>query len=536
MGNAHFWSRMCLIKRTTFWGWMLGLMAFSTIAWTWLPQKATTPLTLEVQPAAIQLSVGGQTEVTVIARNPSDTPLTGVALSWYGDLTAALATGQAGAPVTLPAGGSVTWRMLITSKATTRSSAKLIFRADYTQAALAQTVFAPLDATLLPPKSISDLASLSIVYNPATLDDQHSANLYLLVQNKSALPLTLEDVQVHLPTAMLTATRQDPSSTQGEIPPGSVRAVTYLLKPTGQITPGTYPLVFEASLRWNDGRDQSASLTASQNVTLGVFGETPILGVFQVPAFFLLPGFLALLTFKFLWKKGKPGDEKIPLTSPEFWLGAISLSFLIALWLYPLLLKIITGNERTYLFSYGFMDVVYAWILSVVTGLLIYAFALAIPPALMKVQQAILRTIQALTTDRRTFHAGDTPEKVLEKLLRQKQTLTLMRCTYSGVPDPNMRVYRLYPPQEDASSYWIAPEIKIGAPPNADQKQADDLKADASALIDKDALKDLLKLLKKNPKDLYVYWDPNHPLKEISYVPTETLVEKGGKMAIVSLD
>jgi len=111
------------------------------------------------------------------------------------------------------------------------------------------------------------------------------------------------------------------------------------------------------------------SIVISQAVDVHVLGESPILTVAGIPAFFLLPGTLLLLTIGLCWSLEErwwpaPGREEFPFkcTQPNFWLVSVIISLLIAIvpWLF---------RKRWYFSRYRLQDVGLLWSASILAGI-----------------------------------------------------------------------------------------------------------------------------------------------------------------------
>jgi hypothetical protein len=98
-------------------------------------------------------------------------------------------------------------------------------------------------------------------------------------------------------------------------------------------------------------------------------GASPILTVAGIPAFFLLPGTLLLLTIGLCWSLEErwwpaPDREEFPFkcTEPNFWLVSVIVSLLIAIvpWLF---------TKRWYFSRYGLQDIGLLWFASILAGI-----------------------------------------------------------------------------------------------------------------------------------------------------------------------
>jgi hypothetical protein len=145
------------------------------------------------------------------------------------------------------------------------------------------------------------------------------------------------------------------------------------------VTPGNRKIALESNLRWNDrGCSYSATIVTPQDLTVGIFGQSDILTALGIPSLLLLPGFLIMGMVAVMWKAGvRFGSATVEfpyqLKSPEFWLFAVSLSFL----------AVLTGRyvfDRPYLNIYGLADLMWLWFLSVLLGGLVFGSSDLLPP------------------------------------------------------------------------------------------------------------------------------------------------------------
>jgi len=98
-------------------------------------------------------------------------------------------------------------------------------------------------------------------------------------------------------------------------------------------------------------------------------GQSAILTVAGIPAFFLLPGTLLLLTIGLCWSLEErwwpaPDQEEFPFkrTGANFWLVSVIISLLIAIvpWLF---------RKRWYFSRYGLQDIGLLWFASMLAGI-----------------------------------------------------------------------------------------------------------------------------------------------------------------------
>ena len=117
---------------------------------------------------------------------------------------------------------------------------------------------------------------------------------------------------------------------------------------------------------------RKANVIAQQQFEVGILGESDLLTALGLPSFLILPGFLMIVTFQMLRKRGS--GELLVLknaTNPHLWIGAITLSGVMAfVYPYATTLRWLGGVSRNYLIGYGLGDIVRVWLGSIFIGML----------------------------------------------------------------------------------------------------------------------------------------------------------------------
>lgn len=212
----------------------------------------------------------------------------------------------------------------------------------------------------------------------------------------------------------------------------------------GAITPGVYPAEFEIIAKWNwAGQTEQRDLIVNQQVTLGVFFESDLLKLLGIPSFLLLPGALILFTMQLLLAFnvfGAKNESKLPdlgVTTPGFWILAITLSAMFA----PIY---IWRTGHNYLIRYGMEDLIYVWIWSILVGLVLYLF---------------IAGFARLIRHKRIPTAQDDQITTLERMARNKLGVVVpeVRFTINNVA---WKGFQIEPLEDGMTMLWVAPQIR----------------------------------------------------------------------------
>jgi hypothetical protein len=320
-----------------------------------------------------------------------------------------------------------------------------------------------LKLTAREPSDMSKIATLELSTAALNLNELHSGIIYLTVKNISNRPIhldcpeimhpnSIEKVEVILPsktgnpknsqTSAAMGNKKKPPMCNKETPlrPGENQIFELSIKTMENASAGQYPLVIILKLYWQDGAQRIlGTLTTSQTVELGVFGESVILNAFAIPSFLVLPGFLIMGIWLGCRRLLTAGTTEMPVR--DFWIVAISLS-IVAAKVYPYLTGILTGiltdHKRDYLQGYGLIDLVYVWTGSILFGLL---FALPVFLAWPFLRHKYFEP-----------QLDDNPDVALRKAKRSCASLAPVKKSND---DTNYFVYR-----EKDNLIWLAPKIK----------------------------------------------------------------------------
>lgn len=231
-------------------------------------------------------------------------------------------------------------------------------------------------------KKPEDVVNVEVKSKLETLNENRSGIAYLSITNKANFPITIKQVE---PSGSDFISFKDKNSKDSkEIKNQPIIINKYLksnmtysmpieVKADRRVKPGKYILLFDVQLEWQqDGKKQITNIIKEKEVEIGVFGESGILQILQVPSILLLPGFLVLMTIRQLWtwdwlNVKDRNAQFLPqgIADPYFWFYAVLISLAIAI----LYLRFFGQN---FLEIYGLEDVFWIWIWSIFGGAVLY--------------------------------------------------------------------------------------------------------------------------------------------------------------------
>jgi hypothetical protein len=210
------------------------------------------------------------------------------------------------------------------------------------------------------------------------------------------------------------------------------------------------------------------------------------------------------------------------LAKPQVWFWAIGFSlclFLTYPWISGWFLSWMAGEKqagRNLLTGYGFIDIVYLWIVSALAGLLFAAIATWAPPA--------ARRLWALWPQRYTPTSRDDEKDVLVKLVRNRnQDFTVETYKVEG-----QLVCRLPEAIHVPGKAWVTPRIRVVREPGAPAGFADEFQG-VDKTIRAGNSEAGLKRLRQWEKEgrLKLAFDPAGPLKRPALVDEAALQPSG---------
>ena len=466
----------------------LAISALLLLSTTTLAESAT--VSLEVEPGEIDLC--GQLAVNqlpptfqVVAHNNGTVPVSNLTLELIHDTRANFSPNPARVALLAP-GSSAKWVFSVTEPEDGVVAAKVHCLLAYRDKKKEGTVSTQLDVKQRAREPLAQVATAVMSLGSSALDESRPVDGYLIVTNLSEHNL---EAAIACPASngltfdfpgLASKGIGDCSCDSGkaapkcnsvagklEVMPGEAVPIPISISANGA-SAGNRKIAFETNLSWNDrGCAYTATLVTTQDLAVGIFGQSEILTALGIPSLLVLPGVLIMLVVGIMWKAGvRFGSSTVEFpypakTAPEFWLFAISLSFAAVLVGYYVF-------DRPYLTIYRLADLMWLWFLSVLVGGLVFLtadlFYLVI----------ILRALR-WWEGRYKPELNDEPRQVLEKLGRLKRGVYLPRLTISATGTPCFRFFAPRRPLPDTC--WVVPGIVITVNANAPERERTTKKA-----------------------------------------------------------
>ena len=172
-------------------------------------------------------------------------------------------------------------------------------------------------------------------------DDRQTLPLRLVLANPTGATVRVLRIQEEFQPFSGEKRSVPPSAARSppfDIPPGAVEILNYRVGLDRHVSEpaGKKRLMVRVDAESHSGGcSRALQQVASRDFDFNVFGESAVLTAAGIPAFLLVPGFLAIMTPLLLWQLGwRPGligDREefwFPASKPEFWTLAITFSLL----------------------------------------------------------------------------------------------------------------------------------------------------------------------------------------------------------------
>jgi len=424
-------------------------MASSGVAWS------QPTVTLEAQPASVEVPPWQkEVQARIVLRNGGSDQLLRPALAWFTNDSLQVSI----EPVKvshLNQLDSLVWTVRIDSLDQGRIPGSVQFEASYgvSRKPGVQLLYTTLKVqrTAVVDKTIE----VSLQGSFDTITDKRPGTGYLVVTNFLDVPIEISQITIFQPEVEGTAGKRWAAQVvrsfkQPIIKPDhfsinerSSATANVTLPAADELTPGKQIVVFDIQADWDQGgHHYMRHLLVSKEVTVGVFFESEILKALGVPSFLLLPGCLFLFTMQLLLTLGlwgldrhsKPPD--LPVTSPGFWIVAITFSSVFA-WAYTRL----TGID--YLTRYGARDLRNVWILSIFIGFLVYS------------------AIALMTSWRRWQRVPSTRDDEIRTLLKmgRRGAEVYAKQVKFKLQDATLTAFLIEPIEDGQPKVWVAPAI-----------------------------------------------------------------------------
>lgn len=471
--------------------------------------------TIQVVPTSIAVITEGETLAQVAVRNPTTSTLSSLSLSAFTNYDLKVVISETQTVPELKPNDEHVWTLKLSKQKEDSVVGPVQLRLDYAQlrpdgAASAQrVVFGSLDVTSRPSLPAEQIADVKVQTSITAINERRPGKLYLVVTNKFNNAIRITSIRPQ-PTKFIVF-QPEQITNMVSLNPRQAHTAAFNIETEPSVQSGKYLLVFEVNLEWGKGSiDQHATLIVTHSVDVGVFGESAILSPLAVPSFLMLPGFLMVALWSLLWKlAGK--TFPFELLSTHFWLIAVSLSLVMAFWLYPLITGQFSVVPRNYLDSYSFSDIASVWAWSIGISFLAYLVLMVVP--------LLYRNFKKSRDDAqiaaRTFTQGDSPLQTLDRLSRQGRPLYLEQVNLGTDAQP-MRGFLLEGFDPAKQSQWIAPPIRITGLDQVPQPVREAVEAQLSEQGTPSAVQ---RLVQQNP-GLSLVWIPQGSLTGLRQIAT----------------
>lgn len=406
-------------------------------------------ITVEVLPASVEFRDRRAVPVIVVVHNTSGREVRNLRISWFTDARATIGPEVTTIEQLVP-DNEVAWQLVITPGDDGPVAGTVHVRLDYAlkaaqdAAATQRVLLSSISLTQANPATLDDLIKPEIKTDLVFLTEQSPGQLYLIIANKHDSAVGIKPF-TPLGPDFVTIDGLQKEETVG---PHQQRTLDFKVLAHERVRPGKHLVVFEVPVAWRSGGTNfEGSFTLSQEVEVGVLGESTILKLLGLPSFLLLPGFLFVTMIGLFWKlqfkDAKPFALKV--ATAEFWLVTITLSILSVI-----VYQKIAGHN--YLESYGLNDLVRIWGGAIVSGLAAYI--------LIVLGMRLSENLRAGYIARRTPALGDDPLTILAKLGRLDMSVSV-RTALVGTEGNQKKAFLLQPLDENRETTWIGPRIKF---------------------------------------------------------------------------
>ena len=456
------------------------------------------PIQLSVTPNTLALSPGEKATVLILASisptNPDPLkPMTitlssftgaGVDLHFLTDAKQQVPSSR----------DNISWLTEITASETGVSPGTLYLMAEYALAdaggqIITRVTTATLGITARPVEAVTDVLSVTLYSDIQTLLDLQERNAILVLTNISNAPISITNV---VPTLTISNVDQLKASVipRPRLPlpllPQQTQEISITLGVGSSIVAGNNLLVVRVDAKWMRGElGQQGSIVVTKAFQSGVFGESAILTAVGIPTLLLLPGFLMMISLGLIRRMLRPPtvstSEPDPssqkgapaLANSEVWFWAISFSlvlFLIYPWISRPWLRIVTSHwqaPRNLLTGYGFIDIVYLWLIAALAGGIFAAIGQWSAPTRRRLIRWRLEQFTPTSFDNEVM--------VLEKLVRNdNRNFQVEKRRYK---DEAEEVCVLHKAIDEPGKIWVTPRINVEKglrPSNNPKKEYDE--------------------------------------------------------------
>ncbi len=456
--------------------------------------QASPTVSMSIKPSPVTLAIDEEAKARIVVTNLLTKPLSNLRLNWIEN---------AGVKITvdkrqlaeLPSQSSHAWEAKIMRLDTGSPTGQVLFYVDFDSDKNPGTADGGLDIQARTSETIDKIAQAQVFTSLDVVKELHERPIYLVVTNISAVPVTITGIKINgssLSSSITSSMSLDQKPTLGKgegqktdkdskmgawlqwdsqevlaklrdgirLDPQQSQAFAFSIAAKGKVQSGERLLLFEVNLKWYKSQVPSmGTLIASDKYKVGVLGESeilaPLMTALAIPTFFLLPGFLMLIVYYYLYNRIWPKTPStFDIKNPGSIAGATTLS-LVTILLYPYITGIfgrLFSQElylsRNLLEGYGPHDIFAVWFGSIMSGAL--AWLIHFSGNRIKLKYLQIRYVPLVR---------DPAVDALSKLAHRGLGFSLRRGEFKSAGESS-KVFLITEVIEGQDKVWVAPAIQ----------------------------------------------------------------------------
>lgn len=459
------------------------------------------PLLLSLEPEKIELCEGADTKIRVVVQNAADAAVRAVKVRSFTSLplTVKIAGNDPGG-VTIAKGAAAFWEVTIGDAkppAALPDAGKIYFHAS-TRTADVGTM---LEVKRRPREQVSQVAKLDVKGPVGAITEERRPLVPVVLTNTSAHELTVTSLSgTGGPSLELTG--GSASFKPVKIEAGAAEAFVFRASAAisapgaAESVMGKQGALIIAAVQWTDGAcPRAGTLVSTVDAEIGVTGESELLTLLGVPSILVLPGFLLLAACQLLWKAGlrfvpdRTRDFPIATKTPEFWVLAVTVSFLVSFLVAP------KTPGHSFTGYYDLQDIRRLWTTVVGISAVVYSAAWLL--------YRLVHYVHSKREEGRRFHDDDRVEQVLATLANRRQPLGFRKVKRDN---KGAALFDLGA-DETGQSCFVAGSMLLTLPPNV----ADPVNASARRFSTVAAKANDLREFLKNNVEIKASWRDSTP-------------------------
>jgi hypothetical protein len=500
------------MKRSRF---LLLVLIFTLLIFAILIQPSGTKIVIaddedvsaELVPSSVQVSVSEKAETTLIVTNNTEDEISDVQISYYPDDIVEIEFQMEGKDV-IAAHETAGIILNISRVKEDLIKDSVYIKLEYSTATTDDNsgtgglLIKPLEVTGLGKYKESKSLEISSEMANSSLVENTPGQIFLTVKNTSNEPIEIKEFNLYNDPVLELVPKEALPVILAPFDE-KIFEIDVSISPNAVIQSGDYFIGINVNVETMQSHQTLVAAT-KQKVQLGVFGESTLLAILEIPSLLVLPGFLITMIFVSLWKL-KPGKWKtFGATSPEFWLIAISLSLGI-IFLYPVLTTLLVkmkllGSPHNLLKGHNVMDIAILWIFSILIGTVAYLIAITANNSYLRMKEA------------QKFNGRENELGLLKKLIKNQMSFFCKRASVK-LNDEEKKGFLIQYVKNDKTAI-LCPYIGISW--LSDTAKDKDLITRLLESNNLDDMKKLLALLKRGKRrnEISVRWEVDDYLRK----------------------